>query len=66
MHWYEDMNSRWAAIGDIVREFGEEEDQNAWALCRGDAGEWRSKLEQYIEKYGPLPDDNRYGESTND
>ena len=36
-----DVDKRWALIGSLVERFGSEEEKIAWALCRGDAAEWR-------------------------
>lgn len=37
----EDMDARWNQIGALVYAHGSEDDKTAWALCRGQAAEWR-------------------------
>ena len=36
-----DVDRRWEMIGALVESAGSEEEKIAWALCRGDAAEWR-------------------------
>jgi len=37
------IDDRWNRIGEIIRTHGSENDKIAWALCRGDAAEWKLK-----------------------
>lgn len=39
--WFDNIDKRWNAIGALVEEHGTEEEKLAWALCRGDAAEWK-------------------------
>lgn len=38
---YDDPDERWTMIGELVNTYGNEDEQMAWMLCRGDAAEWR-------------------------
>lgn len=38
---YNDPDERWTMIGELVNTYGNEDEQTAWMLCRGDAAEWR-------------------------
>lgn len=37
----DDLDRRWEMIGALVERSGSEEEKISWALCRGDAAEWR-------------------------
>lgn len=36
-----DVDYRWELIDKLVEKYGSDYDKLAWALCRGDAAEWR-------------------------
>ena len=38
---YTDPHIKWNIIGKLVEEKGTETEKIAWALCRGEAAEWR-------------------------
>ena len=38
---YTDPNAKWNIIGKLVEEKGTDTEKIAWALCRGEAAEWR-------------------------
>ena len=69
--WYDNVDARWTAIGKLVEKHGNDEEKLAWALCRGDAAEWRlpeikKKLEILEKKLKPICQcswDNVKGES---
>jgi len=39
--WLNDVDQRWTAIGRLVNTYGTHAEKIAWALCRGDAAEWK-------------------------
>lgn len=43
---FDNIDDRWKMIGELVEEYGTEEEKLAWALCRGDAAEWRLGTEK--------------------
>lgn len=61
-----DVDKRWEMIGALVHRAGSREEKIAWALCRGDASEWRlrgifnpkikCKKDKTIKKVGFIPD----------
>jgi len=38
---YTDPDTKWNLIGALVERHGTETEKIAWALCRGEAAEWR-------------------------
>jgi len=36
-----DIDYRWEMIGKLVEKYGNDYDELAWAMCRGDAAEWK-------------------------
>ena len=43
MYTYNNIDERWTMIGRLVAKHGTEDEKIAWALCRGDAAEWKLK-----------------------
>ena len=41
MYTYNNIDERWTMIGRLVAKHGTEDEKVAWALCRGDAAEWK-------------------------
>jgi hypothetical protein len=37
------IDDRWNMIGEVVNKYGTKDEKLAWALCRGDAAEWKLK-----------------------
>jgi len=38
-----DIDYRWTLVGELVEKFGDDHDKIAWAMCRGDAAEWKNQ-----------------------
>jgi len=52
---YNDPNLKWDIVGKLVERHGTEIEKLAWALCRGQAAEWRlgigtTSMEEIKEK----------------
>lgn len=43
------IDKRWTTIGELVEKYGSQEEKVAWALCRGDAAQWKIASEGGFE-----------------
>jgi hypothetical protein len=54
--WYDNEESRWARVEEVMQLFGTEEDKTVWDLCRCDLADLKRIAQDYYE----LPLDGRY------